>query len=39
LAERLVSLLRKRDPLYDNVKLGKVSVLSAAVTGMIRAWK
>jgi farnesyl-diphosphate farnesyltransferase len=39
LAERLVKLLRKRDPLYDNVKLGKLPVMGAALTGLIRAWK
>jgi len=38
LAERLVSLLRKRDPLCDNVKLGKVSVISATLVGIGRAW-
>jgi len=38
LAERLVALLRKRDPLCDDVKLGKVSVLGATVTGVLRAW-
>jgi farnesyl-diphosphate farnesyltransferase len=38
LAEKLVTLLRQRDPLCDNVKLGKVSVLHASLTGLIRAW-
>jgi phytoene/squalene synthetase len=38
LAERLVNLLRKRDPLCDNVKLGKPAVFGAAVSGIIRAW-
>lgn len=38
LADRLIALLRERDPLCDNVKLGKLSVLSATVTGIVRAW-
>ncbi|MDD3371657.1 MAG: squalene synthase HpnC [Alphaproteobacteria bacterium] len=36
LAERLVALLRKRDPLCDNVKLGKCSIFCATLTGMLR---
>ncbi len=38
LAERLVALLRKRDPLCDNVKLGKPATLAATATGVLRAW-
>ncbi len=38
LAERLILLLRRYDPLHDNVKLGKTAVLFAALTGLIRAW-
>ncbi len=38
LAERLVRLLRKRDPLCDNVKLGKTAKASAALTGIFRAY-
>lgn len=38
LAEQLIKLLRRRDPLCDNVKLGKFSVISAVVNGMVRAW-
>jgi squalene synthase HpnC len=38
LAERLVKLLRIRDPLCDNVKLGKLAVLAATFTGIVRAW-
>lgn len=38
LAERLVKLLRVRDPLSDDVKLGMVSVLYATLTGIVRAW-
>ena len=38
LAERLVTLLQKRDPLCQNVKLSKFSVLSATFTGIARAW-
>lgn len=38
LADRLIALLRRRDPLQDNVKLGKISALSAAFTGIARAW-
>lgn len=38
LAERLVALLRKRDPLCDNVKLSKLSVFGATVAGVGRAW-
>jgi squalene synthase HpnC len=39
LAERLVRLLRKRDPLCDNVKLSKPAIAVAAFSGMIRAWR
>lgn len=38
LAERLVALLRKRDPLYEDVKLGKAAVFWATLTGVVRAW-
>ncbi len=38
LAKRLVTLLRKRDPLCDNVKLGKIPAAGAALTGLLRAW-
>lgn len=38
LAEKLVVLLRRRDPLCDDVKLGKISVAGAAATGLLRAW-
>jgi len=38
LAERLVALLRKRDPLCDNVKLSKPSLFLATLTGILRAW-
>ncbi|MGE3624136.1 MAG: squalene synthase HpnC [Bdellovibrionales bacterium] len=38
LAERLIRLLRHRDPLRDNVKLGKMSVAGAATIGVLRAW-
>jgi phytoene/squalene synthetase len=38
LAERLIHLLRHRDPLCDKVKLGKLSVLRATLTGLVRAW-
>ncbi len=37
LAERLVALLRTRDPLCDNVKLDKFSVFCATVSGVVRA--
>ena len=37
LAERLVALLRIRDPLRDNVKLNKPSVFCATLIGMVRA--
>jgi hypothetical protein len=37
LAERLAVLLRKRDPLCDNVKLGKSSIFCATLFGVIRA--
>jgi squalene synthase HpnC len=37
LAESLVNLLRKRDPLRDNVKLGKSSIFCATIVGMVRA--
>lgn len=38
LAERLVALLRRRDPLSENVKLGKGASFCALVTGVFRAW-
>ena len=38
LAENLVALLRKRDPLCDNVKLGKISILGATFAGIARVW-
>lgn len=38
LAERLTKLLRARDPLCDNVKLGKPAIFSATVLGVLRAW-
>ncbi|NTU76545.1 MAG: squalene synthase HpnC [Alphaproteobacteria bacterium] len=38
LAEKLVKLLRRRDPLCDNVKLGKPSILLATLKGLLRAW-
>jgi hydroxysqualene synthase len=38
LAGRLIRLLRRRDPLSDKVKLGKISVAGAALTGLVRAW-
>jgi farnesyl-diphosphate farnesyltransferase len=38
LAERLLSLLRRSDPLCDTVKLGKFSVLSSTLIGIGRAW-
>jgi farnesyl-diphosphate farnesyltransferase len=36
LADRLIALLRRRDPLCADVKLGKISVVFAAVTGLMR---
>jgi len=38
LAGQLIRLLRKRDPLHDNVKLGKIPVTGAALAGIARAW-
>jgi squalene synthase HpnC len=38
LAERLIKLLRRRDPLCDNVKLDQFSVACAGLTGVVRAW-
>ena len=38
LAERLIRLLRRRDPLCDKVKLGKVAIAGAVTKGLIRAW-
>ncbi|HUY69394.1 MAG TPA: squalene synthase HpnC [Alphaproteobacteria bacterium] len=38
LAESLIALLRRRDPLCDNVKLGRISVLGAGLKGLARAW-
>jgi farnesyl-diphosphate farnesyltransferase len=38
LAERLITLLRRRDPLCENVKLSKPAVLGATLTGLVRAW-
>jgi len=39
LAEKLTELLRKRDPLRDNVKLGKVAVMASFAVGILRAWR
>jgi squalene synthase HpnC len=39
LAERLIRLLRRRDPLRDKVKLGKISILGATLAGLVRAWR
>lgn len=39
LAERLIALLRRRDPLCDKVKLGKFATLEAVLTGLVRAWR
>jgi hypothetical protein len=38
LADRLIRLLRRRDPLCDNVKLGRFSVACAGISGLGRAW-
>lgn len=38
LAERLIRLLARRDPLADNVKLSKFSILTAALYGAARAF-
>lgn len=38
LALRLIALLRRRDPLCDNVKLGKISIFAAGAAGFMRAW-
>ncbi len=38
LANSLIALLKKRDPLRDNVKLSKPSALLATLSGLIRAW-
>ena len=38
LAEKLVVLLRKRDPLCQNVKLGKCAKVRSVLTGILRAW-
>lgn len=37
-AERLVALLLRRDPLRENVKLGKFGKITAALTGILKAW-
>ncbi len=38
LADRLIALLRRRDPLCENVKLSKFSVLGATLMGLCKAW-
>ena len=38
LAERLVALLKKRDPLCENVKLDKIQILCATTLGVVRAF-
>jgi squalene synthase HpnC len=38
LAGQLIRLLRRRDPLRDNVKLGKIPVTGAVLAGLARAW-
>lgn len=39
LAQRLIALLRQRDPLHDDVKLGKFSIATAGIWGLVRAWR
>ena len=39
LAERLVKLLYKRDPLCEDVKLGKIALFAATLYGILRAWR
>lgn len=39
LADKLIRLLRRRDPLYADVKLSKFGVTSSAVIGVVRAWR
>jgi phytoene/squalene synthetase len=38
LSNRLIGVLRRRDPLRDNVKLDKFSVAGATLYGITRAW-
>ena len=38
LASNLIRLLRRRDPLCDNVKLSRIAIAGAAVRGLGRAW-
>ena len=38
LADSLIRLLRKRDPLRDHMKLSKPAVARAAISGLARAW-
>jgi hypothetical protein len=38
LADKLIALLKRRDPLCDNVKLSKAAVATAGVTGILKAW-
>ena len=38
LADRLIKLLRHRDPLCDKVKLDRISVFTAGLSGLVRAW-
>lgn len=38
LADRLIALLRRRDPLCDRVKLGIPATLGAVAKGLARAW-
>jgi len=38
LAEKLIHVLRRRDPLCDNVKLSKPSIAGAGILGVLRAW-
>jgi squalene synthase HpnC len=38
LAEKLTALLRRRDPIGDNVKLGKGAVILCTLQGIGRAW-
>jgi hydroxysqualene synthase len=38
LAERLVKLLQRYDPLRDHVRLGKLSIMGATITGLGRMW-
>ena len=38
LAEKMIAVLRRRDPLYADARLSKMQVATATLSGILRAW-